>query len=216
MKKQNDSLPAFRLTIKNIAVSKLLYDNYFEQVRGRFDFDVEEAVSMLRIKPNLRGNHRFTLKKEESDHWFYCKQTVLAMAAIDVRQLPLSIGYCDVKFLNNEFVLKVLPSLFLQTTLPLYVPNKKSADFPQVVKSDDAEDPLFAEFWKFYPRKHGKGAARKSWKRLKKPAETLLLIEQALAWQCLSRQWKKEHGQYIPMPTTYLNQERWLDSPITL
>lgn len=79
---------------------------------------------------------------------------------------------------------------------------------PEGVKTADA---MFDAFWKAYPKKVGKGAARKSWDHVKRPAESLELILAALAWQVLGDQWMKDNGQYIPNPATYLNQQRWLD-----
>ena len=69
----------------------------------------------------------------------------------------------------------------------------------------------FEEFWKAYPKKVGKGNAIKSWGKIKAPKEILELIKNALAWQTKTEQWAKDNGQYIPMPSTYLNGQRWLD-----
>ncbi len=68
----------------------------------------------------------------------------------------------------------------------------------------------FEQFWKAYPKKTGKEAARKSWVKAKPPVQDVL---RALQWQCNSEQWTKDHGQYIPNPATYLNQGRWQDEP---
>jgi hypothetical protein len=75
------------------------------------------------------------------------------------------------------------------------------------------DDKFFTEFWTDYPRKTGKGAARKAWKKIKSPKATLEKILAALEWQKKSEQWTKDGGQYIPYPGTYLNQERWEDEP---
>jgi hypothetical protein len=72
-------------------------------------------------------------------------------------------------------------------------------------------DECFSRFWKAYPRKTGKGAAEKSWGKLKHPTATTELILKALEWQRKSPQWTKDNGQFIPMPVTYLNQRRWED-----
>ena len=69
----------------------------------------------------------------------------------------------------------------------------------------------FAEFWDAYPKKVGKEAAWKVWKKLGSPAAILQNIKTALAWQRESDQWTKDQGQYIPNPATYLNQGRWQD-----
>ncbi len=71
----------------------------------------------------------------------------------------------------------------------------------------------FLSFWGEYPRKVGKSKAWAAWKKIKAPASTLKLILKALEWQSKSEQWTKDNGQYIPHPTTYLNQGRWMDEP---
>lgn len=74
-------------------------------------------------------------------------------------------------------------------------------------KPDDG----FVEFWKAYPRKVGKGAAQKAWGKIKSKADTLQAILKAIAWQRTADQWVKDGGQFIPHPSTWLNEQRWLD-----
>lgn len=69
----------------------------------------------------------------------------------------------------------------------------------------------FEDFWKAYPKKKGKGAALKIWKRLKPSKELTAKILEAVSAQSRSTDWLKENGQYIPHPTTWLNQGRWDD-----
>ena len=69
----------------------------------------------------------------------------------------------------------------------------------------------FPKFWKLYPKRVGKGAAEKSWTKIKEPVKTLELIKIALEWQKQTEQWKKNNGQFIPGPAVYLNQRRWED-----
>ena len=47
-------------------------------------------------------------------------------------------------------------------------------------------------------------------------AATVQLMLDALVWQKLQPQWLKDGGQFIPHPSTYLTQERWLDEPVNL
>ena len=68
----------------------------------------------------------------------------------------------------------------------------------------------FDEFWKAYPKKKSKGAALKMWKKLKPPLAEILT---ALEWQRLCDQWRKEGGQFIPYPATYLHDAGWEDEP---
>ena len=69
-------------------------------------------------------------------------------------------------------------------------------------------DTQFERFWKAYPKKKGKDAARKAFKRVTVPVETLLdAIEKQKTWS----EWQRDNGQYIPNPSTWLNQGRWED-----
>lgn len=72
---------------------------------------------------------------------------------------------------------------------------------------------LFDEFWKAYPRKTGKGKAQESWNRLKPTSETLGIMLRTLRWQTASDGWQRESGRFIPLPATWLNEQRWLDEP---
>lgn len=71
-------------------------------------------------------------------------------------------------------------------------------------------DDGFEEFWNSYPKKVGKEAARKSWGKYKSNF-TLDAVLLALDWQIESDQWRRNDGQFIPNPATYLNQGRWQD-----
>ena len=73
----------------------------------------------------------------------------------------------------------------------------------------------FDEFWQPYPNKKNKTDAIKSWIKLKPDDE---LIDTIIAAVQAQKQhegygWQKENGKYIPHPTTWLNQQRWLDEP---
>jgi hypothetical protein len=70
---------------------------------------------------------------------------------------------------------------------------------------------LFPIFWAAYPRKEGKAPAEKAFDKVK-PSTTLLeTMLQAIKAQAQSERWRKDGGQYIPMPATWLNQRRWED-----
>lgn len=67
----------------------------------------------------------------------------------------------------------------------------------------------FEKFWEAYPRKTGKGAAKKSWLKAVGQVEGRIIID------AVYKQRKgfnyEDNKKYIPMPATWLNQERWLD-----
>ena len=63
----------------------------------------------------------------------------------------------------------------------------------------------FETFWQHYPVKVGKLKAQQVWQKTNPNLETVLTT---LAWQKTSRQWQ---AGFVPHPSTYLNQGRWLD-----
>jgi hypothetical protein len=71
-----------------------------------------------------------------------------------------------------------------------------------------AQEVSFAEFWKAYPKKRGKAAAQKAWKKLKPPLPKVL---ETIAAFTASREWRKDNGQFIPYPAGWLNAGRWDD-----
>ena len=73
----------------------------------------------------------------------------------------------------------------------------------------------FISFWDMYPKKVGKGAAYNAWNKIKPTTAEQSCIIDALKWQTISEQWRRNNGQYIPNPSTYLNQRRWEDEPLT-
>lgn len=72
-------------------------------------------------------------------------------------------------------------------------------------------DVKFAAFWKAYPKKKQKSVALKSFSKLNPDDALLDLMLSAIASQKKSRQWTSNNGQYIPYPSTWLNQRRWED-----
>lgn len=75
-------------------------------------------------------------------------------------------------------------------------------------------DEAFEEFWKAYPKKAGKGSARKAFKT-HKGTSLLPQILTGIRLAKASHDWTKEGGRFIPHPATWLNREGWLDDPST-
>lgn len=71
----------------------------------------------------------------------------------------------------------------------------------------------FEKFWESYPKKTGKKAALQAWKKAK-DRPSVVDILQAIESQKKTQQWAKENGQFIPNPSTWLNQGRWADKSV--
>ena len=77
-------------------------------------------------------------------------------------------------------------------------------------KDQGAFTDSFELFWKAYPKKRAKPTAEKAFKSAKingNLPDVLKDIESRMD----SAEWKKDEGQFIPYPATYLNQRRWED-----
>lgn len=83
--------------------------------------------------------------------------------------------------------------------------NKENKTPPTPSKGDS----MFDEFWREYPKKVGKGAARKAWGKIRGIPKADII--EALKSQVNQEQWQKENGRFIPNPATWINQERWED-----
>ena len=79
---------------------------------------------------------------------------------------------------------------------------------PNPESESNTRGAAFDAFWAAYPRKVGKGDARKAFGKVRVELGTLL---SAIEAQKASQQWKRDGGRYIPNPATWLNQCRWED-----
>lgn len=91
--------------------------------------------------------------------------------------------------------------------------NPKNYTHKDIVPSDqkavNALESGFDEFYNLYPRKKNRKGALKIWVKQKlweKKAEIIDKLGKQV-WE----EWRGKDLQYIPLPTTYLNGERWLD-----
>jgi hypothetical protein len=66
----------------------------------------------------------------------------------------------------------------------------------------------FESFWSAYPRKEGKSACQKKWAQRKLDDKAAVIVAHVQRRAKEDKQWLKG---YIPMPLTFLNQDRWQD-----
>jgi hypothetical protein len=78
---------------------------------------------------------------------------------------------------------------------------------PKTIKST-TDEPLFEGFWAAYPKKVGKGAARKAYRNALKRAFYDEILAGAKAYAA-----SKPDPQFTAHASTWLNADRWLDEP---
>ncbi len=83
---------------------------------------------------------------------------------------------------------------------------------PRIRSSKKQLEPAgFAEFRKLYPKKKAKLKAREAFQKLSPPPELLSSILEAIERYKASEDWRREKGQFIPYPASFLKGRRWED-----
>lgn len=105
-----------------------------------------------------------------------------------------------------------IPKTAIEKALPLLDGWVEAEGQPAKAKKKPRPklDSRFDDFWKAYPRKVGKPKAKAAWKRHKCDSRADQVIAAVEAWKC-SQQWRKDGGQYVPHPATWLNRSGWGD-----
>jgi hypothetical protein len=96
------------------------------------------------------------------------------------------------------------------TEAPTEAPTAKEKKKNRIKNKNTPLPPQdFVAFYNAYPRRVGKAAALKAWNKNNRPS--LEIILSAIKKQKASSQWQKDGGQFIPHPSTWLNEGRWED-----
>lgn len=110
-----------------------------------------------------------------------------------------------IHLVSGDIVLSDPPAASTKEVALLAAPPKRTRAKAAV------EDPWFQMFWCAYPRRTGKGAARKAFATaVAAGADPQVIVATASAYANRCDQLQKE-PQFIPHPATWLNQERWED-----
>lgn len=92
-------------------------------------------------------------------------------------------------------------------------PIQSKSEYKSKSESKDNAREDFEKFWSAYPRKAGN--KQKAFESFKKADVSLDVLLKAIEIQKDSQQWRKDNGQFIPHPTTWLNGKRWEDQVAT-
>ena len=88
---------------------------------------------------------------------------------------------------------------------------KKSLTSNHKPITSNQSNTFFDMFWSTYPKKTDKAKAEASFKKINPDQQLLNTMLVGLEAQCRSDQWTREHGKFIPHPSTWLNNRRWED-----
>jgi hypothetical protein len=71
----------------------------------------------------------------------------------------------------------------------------------------------FDDFWRIYPRNQGKGKAKEAFIKASKLTDVELIL---LGAERYAADPNLPDPKFVPLPATWLNQERWDDGPLPL
>jgi hypothetical protein len=94
------------------------------------------------------------------------------------------------------------PPMIINNSTPSPPPRKPSVSIHQSLP----DEPLFETFWGVYPRKVGKGAARKAYRNALKRASSEEILAGAKRYAA-----SNPDPEYTKHPSTWLNADCWLD-----
>ena len=97
----------------------------------------------------------------------------------------------------------------VRSTAPVKASPLPESPTSESGSSSSASD--FAQWWKVYPRKDAKLGAEKAYMRARKQATAAELLAGAEAYRQLKQ---GTDPAYIALPTTWLNQGRWMDASL--
>ena len=69
----------------------------------------------------------------------------------------------------------------------------------------------FEQFWKTYPKKKSKGQAERAFAKTNPDEQLLATMFAKIEQAKMSEDWRKDNGQFIPYPATWLNAKGWED-----
>ena len=104
--------------------------------------------------------------------------------------------------------------------VPIAYTNKNNVQNADNVSTDDKDKSgkislkaeRFNEFWNLYPKKRKKKDAEKAWEKLKLTEELYLKIISQVKLNIENNpDWRKDNGQFIPYPASWLNSGSWDD-----
>ena len=94
----------------------------------------------------------------------------------------------------------------------LETPSKPNLTKPiKTLAQKSLRGEAFEKFWKAYPKKKSKGDAEKAFAKINPNEQLLATMIATIERAKTSDDWRKDDGQYIPFPATWLRDRRWED-----
>ena len=174
---------------------------------GKFEFNVDKMRVLFSFKRNLRAvkswnkiKEKFVLKDGYVSHKRVTEE-IKKQSESRLKRKAAGVKGAGVRWKGD--------SNANGNAIPEPMPENGSSSSPPS-SPIPSNKKTFEAFWETYPKRVGKEAAFKAWKTHKCNEITAIIIKSVKA-HINSKPWKKDEGEFIPHPTTFLNQHRWED-----
>lgn len=134
---------------------------------------------------------------------------VLVVTDWKENNLIKSDRYTPSKYLSTYSGFQVGTQVEPQVRLGEYRVVKDTEDSPVREKKIPTDLKGSETFWDLYPNKKNKPEMIAEWRKLTPEERELALAD--VPKKSNSTDWQKDDGKYIPMPSNYLKNKRWLD-----
>jgi len=97
---------------------------------------------------------------------------------------------------------------------PPIVPQKTKREKPPAASPPGRVDHgSFSDWYAAYPRKAARAKAEEAWSKIRPSSWQAAVLMAATALSASREDWSRENGNFIPYPSSWLNQRRWEDEP---
>jgi hypothetical protein len=161
--------------------------------------DIQELIALGELSVEVR-NAPTRSKYKANLYWVNLEVTNSNLEVTDSR-LEVTNEVLEV----TESTLEVTPVGVINLNRTIKEPLKETIN----VQNDF--DDGWIDFWKLYPRKQGKGSGYKAYKKALEVIDKDELLEAVTRFNADPN--RPTNAKYLPMPATWLNEERWGDDP---
>lgn len=98
-------------------------------------------------------------------------------------------------------------------TTPLTASGITGVDIrpPKRGKMTKEQEGWFEDWWSVYPKKKNKLEAQKAYAKAAPDYDSAVAIKEGVLRAAQTEQWRKDGGQFIPFPASWLNKGGWMD-----
>lgn len=192
--------------------------NYWQSIGKLEEGYFYSTIENLEKKTYLSGhNQRQALAKLQEKGWIsITKKGLPAKRYIKVNEGNLTMFFNDLSLKN----LTTGDSNIEQQDIKNFDENKninkeniekENEETVPLISPEEKLNFLFSCFWEVYPKKVKKKDAFKAFKAIDDIEKILPDIINDVEIKKQTYDWRKQNGQYIPYPASYLREERWND-----